>query len=267
MIKSIAISAGILVMALTSCTVMRKVERMVPEIPDMMLIGKKAPAVDPADPATLVPDLENDAAVFRVDVQGQPRRFVIQLYPNEAPMTVANFQHRVRSKHYEGMAIHRAIPNYLVQMGDPQSKDPTSRAAWGTGGFETTLPAEIGLLHRLGAVGMARLGDASNPERASSSSQFYVTLGDMKQFDGKYTIFGQVIQGYDSLQTISTFPADENDNPYQRLEIRSAFLDSSRNYTPEGIESIHRKTRRRSVEEMPPPDDAGALKRLWRRIW
>ncbi len=212
----------------SSCTVMRKVERMVPEIPEIILIGEKPPKIDPGDPESLKPDLEKDAAVFKIDVQGQRRRIVIQLYPDAAPMTVANFQNQVRTGHYEGMAVHRAIPNYLVQMGDPQSKVPDSRAAWGTGGLKTTLPAEINLRHRLGSVGMARLGDASNPTRSSSGSQFYIALGEMKKSDGKYTVFGQVIQGYDALQTISEFPADENDNPYQRLEIKSAHLDRAR---------------------------------------
>lgn len=258
---------ALLALALPACTVMRKVERLVPEIPEIVLIGEKKPTITADDPESLVPDLEKDVAVFKVNVQGQNRRIVIQLYPDDAPMTVANFQQHVRSGHYEGMAVHRAIPNYLVQMGDPQSKRPDTRAAWGTGGLETTIPAEIRLRHRLGTVGMARLGDASNASRSSSGSQFYIALGDMRKFDGDYTVFGQVIQGYDTLQTISEFPADENDNPYQRLEIRSAQLDESRRYTPEDIDGLHRQTRRRSVQEIPTANDEGVLKRTWRQIW
>ncbi|MFT4640459.1 MAG: cyclophilin family peptidyl-prolyl cis-trans isomerase [Verrucomicrobiales bacterium] len=265
-VAQIISGALILTFGLTACTVMHKVENMIPEVPEILLIGdKKAPA-SPTDPANLTPDLKNDVAVFKFDVQGQTRSVVIQLYANEAPITVANFQQQVRSKHYKGMAIHRAIPNYLIQMGDPQSKDHESRAAWGTGGLETSLPAEIKLRHRLGAVGMARLNDTANPGRQSSGSQFYITTGDLQKLDGSYTIFGQVIQGYATLQTISQFPADENDNPYQRIEIQSAQLDQSSRYTPEDIRSIHRKARRRTIEEMPVRQE-GRLKRTWRQLW
>ena len=247
---------------LTNCSTMRKVEGMIPEVPEIILIGKKkTPENTP-----ITPDLKNDVAVFKLDVFGQTRRLVIQLYPADAPFTVANFQENIRRNYYDGMAIHRVIPNYLVQMGDPQSKDPRTRAGWGTGGLETTLPAEIKLRHRLGTVGMARLDDATNATRQSSGSQFYITTGDMRKFDGKYTIFGQVIQGYDTLQTISELPADENDNPYQRIQIKATHLDRSSNMRPEDINALQRKTRRRTVEEMPARQD-GLVKRTWRQLW
>jgi cyclophilin family peptidyl-prolyl cis-trans isomerase len=247
---------------LSSCSTMRKVEGMIPEIPEIVLIGKK----DKPEDTPLIPDLKKDVAVFKLDVMGQTRRVAIQLYPADAPLTVANFQENIRRNYYDGMAIHRVIPNYLVQMGDPQSKDPRTRAGWGTGGLETTLPSEIKLRHRLGTVGMARLSDASNPTRKSSGSQFYITTGDMRKFDGKYTVFGQVIQGYDTLQTISELPADENDNPYQRVQIKSTHLDRSSNIRPEDINALQRKTRRRTVEEMPTRQD-GLVKRTWRQLW
>ena len=247
---------------LTSCSTMRKVEGMIPEVPEIILIGKKESPED----SPLIPDLKNDVAIFKLDVLGQTRRLAIQLYPADAPLTVANFQENIRQNTYDGMAIHRVIPNYLVQMGDPQSKDPRTRAGWGTGGLETTLPSEIKRRHRLGSVGMARLSDASNPTRKSSGSQFYITTGDMKKFDGKYTVFGQVAQGYDTLQTISELPADENDNPYQRIQIKSTHLDRSSSIRPEDINALQRKTRRRTVEEMPTRQD-GLVKRTWRQLW
>ena len=255
-----------LTVSLPSCSTLRKIASMVPEIPEIFLIGGEKAPPDPVDPATLEPDLKNDVAIFKLDVQGRRHRLIIGLFPEAAPMTVANFQQLIRRGHYEGMAIHRVIPNYLVQMGDPQSKDPEARAAWGTGGLETTTPREIHLPHRLGAVAMARLEDAVNPSRQSSGSQFYIALGELSRFDRQYTVFGQVIQGYDILQTISEFPADENDNPYQRIEIKSTYLDRSKLYTPEDIDALRRTTRRRTLEEMP-TRRPGLLQRAWDLIW
>lgn len=252
---------------LPSCSVMRKVERMVPEIPPIVLIGgEKKVEVTPNDPSTLIPDQKKDAAVFKFRSRGQTQRVVIRLFPDAAPMTVANFQEKVRSRTYDGMAIHRTIPNYLVQMGDPQSKNPGSRAAWGTGGWEATVPAEIQRPHRLGAVGMARLGDDLNSSRDSSESQFYIALGDLSSLDGRYTVFGQVIEGYDALQTLSETPTDENDNPYERLEIVSAHLSEAEHHEAENPEILQRNVQRRSLEEAPPATE-GFLKRRWRQIW
>ncbi len=252
---------------LPGCTAVRKVENMIPEVPEILLIGeKKERKPEALDPFSMTPDLAKDAAVFKINVQGQTRRFVIQLYPNAAPITVANFQRLVRADHYEGMAFHRLIPNYLVQTGDPQSKDQSSRAAWGTGGIDSTLPPEISLPHRLGAVGMARLGDATNPRRLSSVSQFYITLGNLKKLNGQYTIFGQIIQGYDVLQDLSELAADENDNPYRRIEITSVKLDRASQFTPEDPATLQRKTRRKPATQIPTQTE-GPLKRAWRRIW
>ncbi len=252
-----------------ACTVMRKVEDMVPEIPEIVLIGKKdkPSPTGHLQPGTLEPDLENNAAIFKIDVLGRTERLVIQLFPQDAPLTVANFQNNIRSGHYEGMAIHRVIPNYLVQLGDPQSKQPDTRAAWGTGGLDTTLPAEIKRAHQLGSVGMARLGDAANPQRHSSGSQFYITTGDLSRYDGRYTVFGQVLQGFAALQKLSTLPADENDNPYQRIAILSARLGPAKRYPAESPEILRQRVRRLQVEEMPTTQQDNLPKRLWKKIW
>lgn len=250
-----------------ACTVVRKIERWVPEIPDIVLIGQKDKSPrSPTDPGSLTPDLEKDAAVLRIRGLGKTHRVVIQLYPASAPITVANFQEKIRRGHYEGMAVHRTIPIHLIQMGDPQSREADSRAAWGTGGLGSTLPAEIHLPHRLGAVGMARLGDALNPARESSESQFYIALGDLSSLNGRYTVFGQVMEGYEGLQALSEAAADENDNPYQRLEIVATSLDEARKYTPEDITGLHRSARRNRLEASQGTTD-GLLKRTWRRIW
>ena len=255
---------------ISSCSTLRKVESMVPEIPEIVLIGKKK---DPTtsqdgtyDPSNLEADLIQDAAIFKFNVAGQTRKVVIQLFPDQAPVTVANFQKRIRDGFYDGLAIHRVIPNYLIQTGDPQSRDPESRAAWGTGGNDNALPAEISRRHQPGAVGMARLGDSANRGRRSSGSQFYIALDNLPSLDGKYTIFGQVIQGFETIQQIAEFPADTNDNPYQRIAIKSAKLARAGSHRPEDITTIKRRTSRKTLDQQPTKEE-GVLKRTWRQIW
>ncbi len=147
------------------------------------------------------------------------RRVVIELNASAAPQTVANFKKLVQDGFYNGLAVHRAINHYLVQMGDPLTKDESARSNWGTGSPGYTVPAEIKLKHERGAVAMARLPDSRNPSRASNGSQFYIALADMSQLDGQYTVFGQVVRGLEHLDFISEQTTDTNDMPVNRIKI------------------------------------------------
>lgn len=164
----------------------------------------------------------SDLVTIQINVNNQLRRFVIQLNEDAAPQTVANFRRMVDSGYYKGLAVHRAIPNYLVQMGDPLTRDAANKASWGTGGPDHTVPAELSLPHTRGAVAMARLPDSQNPNRLSNGSQFYVALDDLPNLDGKYTVFGQVVRGIEHLDYISETTVDTNDVPLHRMEIASA---------------------------------------------
>jgi cyclophilin family peptidyl-prolyl cis-trans isomerase len=150
------------------------------------------------------------------------QRVVIEFHEEAAPRTVANFKKLVRSSFYNGTAFHRVFPHTMVQGGDPLSAKK-NRNAVGTGGPGYTLPAEINSHKQTaGAVAMARLPDKINPARVSNGSQFYISLVPLPQWDGQYTVFGNVIQGLDVLDAISTKPADSNDNPVDRVVIESA---------------------------------------------
>jgi cyclophilin family peptidyl-prolyl cis-trans isomerase len=122
--------------------------------------------------------------------------FSFETFPDNAPYTVAHVLRLVRGGFYDGMRIHRALPGFLVQFGDPQSRDLSLRPLWGRGAAAGSgIPvdaAEISpkRLHRKGAVGMAHLGDPSKAE-----SQIYVMLADKPELDGRYAIFGQVTGG------------------------------------------------------------------------
>lgn len=118
------------------------------------------------------------------------------------------------------MRFHRAFPSTLVQTGDPQSRrGPADRS--GTGGPGFTIPAELGRNHVRGAVAMARLPDNINPSKVSNGSQFYVCLTSMPKLDGKYTVFGEVLEGLDVLDSISNQPTDSNDFPLAKIVIKS----------------------------------------------
>lgn len=112
----------------------------------------------------------------------------VELYGTDAPQTVSNFIFLAEEKFYDGLTFHRYEPGFVIQGGDP--------AGNGTGGPGYTVPAEIkpNLKHVKGAIAMARLGDQMNPTKASSGSQFYITLEATPFLDNEYTVFGKVTE-------------------------------------------------------------------------
>lgn len=124
--------------------------------------------------------------------------FTFETFPVEAPITVAHVTALVRQGFYNGQRVHRAVPGFVVQFGDPRSRDLSRRDEWGLGpaaGSGTPVgAAEITKRrqHRRGAVAMAHMGDP-----AHAQSQIYVTLAARPDLDGRYVVFGQVIAGLD----------------------------------------------------------------------
>jgi len=154
----------------------------------------------------------------------QPQRVVITLREDAAPATVANFRELVSRRYYDGMPFHRVFPHSLVQTGDPKSRHGETYRS-GTGGPGYTIPPEIRLRHDKGAVAASRLPDPINPARLSNGSQFYVCLEPMPQLNGQYTVFGQVSEGLDVLDAVSTIPANSNDFPTEKVVIKSIRLE------------------------------------------
>jgi len=121
--------------------------------------------------------------------------FEFETYPADAPKTVEHVLALVRRNFYNGLRVHRAEPGFVVQMGDPNTRDFTRQRIWGTGGSGTPVgEAEISprRRHVRGAVAMAHSGD---PSRADA--QFYITLAPVPRLNGKYAVFGRVISGMD----------------------------------------------------------------------
>lgn len=127
----------------------------------------------------------------------------IETYPNEAPKTVAHILALVKRNFYNGIRVHRVAKDFVVQFGDPQTRDMTKRELWGRGrGAGSGKPIGVGEMnpkrpHNVGAVAMAHAG---NP--AEADSQLYITLRATPSLNGKHTVFGQVISGMDVVRKI-----------------------------------------------------------------
>jgi len=148
---------------------------------------------------------------------------VIKLDAVAAPKHAENFKKLVKEGFYDGTTFHRVIPGFMIQGGDPLSKDQAKRAEHGTGGPGYTIPAEIGKKHTRGALAAARQGDQVNPKRNSSGSQFYIVIDEMqcRQLDGQYTVFGEVIEGMEVADKIVAKPRDPRDNPKEPVTIKA----------------------------------------------
>ena len=161
--------------------------------------AKPAPAKPPA--AAAQPGQTSPGAGPVIVVETEKGTFEFETYPNEAPKTVAHINGLVNKRFYNGQRVHRVVPGFVIQMGDPATRDMTKQAAWGSGGSGTPVgAAEISKTrtHVRGAVAMAHAGDA-----AKADSQFYVTLADVHRLDAGYTVFGKVISGMDVVMKIA----------------------------------------------------------------
>ena len=148
----------------------------------------------------------------------------IKLY-NKTPKHKENFIKLVNEKYYDGIRFHRVIEGFMIQTGDPYSRDLAMANAWGTGGPEYTIPAEFvnEYYHKKGALAAARKGDMANPRKASSGSQFYIVQDEQGclHLDGQYTIFGEVVEGLDIIDKIAAVETDPYNRPLSDVIIES----------------------------------------------
>jgi protein-export membrane protein SecD len=162
-------------------------------------LAESAVPADPAERSNMYsepPEMQIEAGeIYTATISTAKGNIVVQLDAGAAPLTVNNFSFLAEQGFYDGLTFHRVEPGFVIQGGDPLGT--------GTGGPGYTVPAEIELTHVEGAIAMARQGDEVNPTRASSGSQFYITLAPTPQLDGAYTVFGQVIAGLDVVKSIA----------------------------------------------------------------
>jgi cyclophilin family peptidyl-prolyl cis-trans isomerase len=171
----------------------------------LFALALAAPVAQAATGTTAKPATGEPMAVVLETSQG---RIVIQLNEKEAPKTCANFRKLVQQGFYDGTYFHRVISGFMIQGGDPNTKDADPKND-GMGGPGWTVPAEIGLPHVRGALATARQADAVNPKRDSSGSQFFIDLAAQPSLDaGGYTVFGKVVEGMDAVDKIAAFAGD-----------------------------------------------------------
>lgn len=139
----------------------------------------------------------------------------LELFSELAPQTVNNFVTLAESGFYDGVVFHRVIENFMIQSGDPQSKEESLRMQWGTGGPGYTFEDEIHAQNRnvVGTIAMANAGPNTN------GSQFFINVADNSFLDTKHTVFGRVIEGMDVVMAISQVETLPNDQPIDSVVI------------------------------------------------
>ncbi len=144
----------------------------------------------------------------------------LKFFPDVAPGHVKNFIELAQKGLYDGTTFHRVIPGFMIQGGDPNSKNPDKKMH-GMGGPGYTIKAEFNARpHKRGTLSMAR---AANPD--SAGSQFFICVKDSSFLDRQYTVFGEVESGMDVADKIVSQPRDGNDNPNDRIEMKVKIIE------------------------------------------
>jgi cyclophilin family peptidyl-prolyl cis-trans isomerase len=191
-----------------------------------------------------------------VKIETDSGTMVAKLY-NQTPLTTKNFVKLVKKHFYDGLLFHRVEKQFIIQGGDPDSRNAKPGQQLGNGGLKYTIPAEFdtSLFHQKGTMGMARETNDVNPKKASSSTQFYLvegrtftdaemnrieqqfqikipeshraiykTIGGAPFLDMNYTVFGQVISGLDVIDKIANAPKDRKDRPLHDIKMKITLL-------------------------------------------
>lgn len=139
----------------------------------------------------------------------------VRFFSDKAPKHVENFITLAKSGFYDGTVFHRVIPGFMIQGGDPNTKDPNKPETYGMGGPSHRLKAEFNdIPHRRGILSMARTNDPN-----SAGSQFFIVVKDSNFLDGQYTVFGEVIKGMEVADKIVNLPRNSRDLPVERAEM------------------------------------------------
>ena len=155
----------------------------------------------------------NEVAVLKTS-EGE---MVLEFWSDVAPNHVENFKKLAKEGFYDGTAFHRVIKGFMIQGGDPNSKDESKKSSWGMGGPGHTVKAEFNSkAHVRGVLSMARSQDPN-----SAGSQFFICHGDPRFLDNQYTAFGKLIKGDDVLEKIATTTTEPGDRPVKRMNVES----------------------------------------------
>lgn len=200
---------------------------------------------------------KNSEKNYYVKIETSYGDMVVKLY-NETPLHRDNFIKLVKEGTYNDLLFHRVINQFMIQGGDPNSRNAKPGQALGDGGLGYTVPAEFvaGLYHKKGALAAARQSDQVNPEKRSSACQFYIvqgntwdaarlkmveqrsgksftaeqanvyaTLGGTPFLDGDYTVFGEVVEGMEVIDKIAAVPCGQMDRPIEDVKMKMSILE------------------------------------------
>ena len=184
----------------------------------LLLVGAAAFAADEKKEEKTPLNFSNEVAVIKTS-EGD---MVVQFWTDAAPNTVENFKKLARQNFYDGTIFHRIVKEFMIQGGDPNSKDPAKENSYGQGGPGYNIKAEFNNhSHDRGVVSMAR-----GPDPDSAGSQFFICLAPVHRLDHQYTTFGKLIKGQDVLEKIGDIPVTRNSmgepsKPTKRVVIES----------------------------------------------
>ncbi|MCA9001168.1 MAG: peptidylprolyl isomerase [Planctomycetes bacterium] len=163
--------------------------------------------------------MTQDLTGTRVLVQTDAGDMTIEFFFDKAPGHVQNFVKLAKEGFYDGTRFHRVIPGFMIQGGDPNTKEG-ERNTWGTGGPGYQIKAEFNdVHHERGILSMAR---SQNPD--SAGSQFFVCHGEAGFLDGQYTVFGRLVEGFEALDAIAEgacIPGGEGSSPIEPVQVQS----------------------------------------------
>ena len=184
----------------------------------LLLVGAAAFAADEKKEEKTPMNSSNEVAVIKTS-EGD---MVVQFWTDAAPDTIENFKKLVRQGFYDGTIFHRIVKEFMIQGGDPNSKDPAKENSYGQGGPGYNIKAEFNdHSHDAGVISMAR---SSDPD--SAGSQFFICLAPVHRLDHQYTTFGKLVKGQDVLEKIGDIPVTKNSmgepsKPSKRVVIES----------------------------------------------
>jgi peptidylprolyl isomerase len=162
----------------------------------------------------------NQQTIMQATLHTNKGDIAIEFFGADAPKTVENFTKLAREGFYNGTKFHRVIAGFMIQGGDPLSKDDSMAARWGTGGPGYQFADEIHANNRnaAGTIAMANAGPNTN------GSQFFINVADNNFLDPKHTVFGRVVSGVEAVAAIVATPTDANDRPQEPIVINSVSL-------------------------------------------
>ena len=185
-------------------------------------LGLVAASAD--EPKTTKPETKPDTKTVNTNevavLKTSEGEMVLEFWPDVAPGHVENFKKLAKQGFYDGTCFHRVIKGFMIQGGDPNTKDDKKQAMWGQGGSGKNINAEFNdIKHVRGTLSMARSSDPN-----SASSQFYIVHKDSNHLDGQYTAFGSLEAGADTLDSIANTQCAPGDRPLEPVVLFAAVI-------------------------------------------